>query len=187
MREGHLFVTLIDDPLIIAHTRWHCRRRLFGRIATASNETAMAADDAQPAVEVRNGGAPARPPQPLVFGPNKAESWNIFRRRWSHYCTLSDIATKPRNYQVAMLETSLGDEAMRLYDGFQFEAPQEHRTTTEILSTFDEFAIEEANETCERYKFNSRKQEDGESFEDFHADQICCPIHWRYHNVEQKR
>ena len=110
-------------------------------MATASNETAMAADDAQPAVEARNSGAPARPPQPLVLGPNKAESRKIFRRRWSNYCTLSDIAAKPRNYQVAMQEHSLGDETMRLYDGFQFATPQEHRITTDILETFDEFAI----------------------------------------------
>ena len=134
-------------------------------MATASNETAMmAADDAQPAVEARNSGAPARPPQPLVSGPNKAESRKIFRQRWSNYCTLSDIATKPRNYQVAMPENSQGDEAMRLYDGIQFATPQEHRTTTEILAAFDEFAIGEANETFERYKFNSPKQEDGDSF-----------------------
>ena len=59
---------------------------------------------------------------------------------------------------------------MRLYDGFQFATSQEHRTTMEILSAFDEFATGEANETFERYKFNSRKQEDGEMFEDFHAD-----------------
>ena len=139
-------------------------------MATASNETALAVDDAQCTVEARNSGAPVRPRQPLLFGPNKAESWKIFRRRWSNYCTLSDIATKPRNYQIAMLENSLGDEAMRLYDGFQFATPQEHRTMAEILSAFDEFAIGEANETFERYKFNSRKQEDGDSFEDFHAD-----------------
>ena len=79
------------------------------------------------------------------------------------------MAAKPRSYQVAMLENSLRDEAMRLYDGFQFATPQEHRTTTEILTAFDEFAVGEANETFERYKFNNRKQEDGESFDDFHA------------------
>ena len=138
-------------------------------MATASNEMAMAADDAQPAVEARNGGAPARPPQPLVFGPNKAESWKMFRRRWSNVCILSDMAAKPRSYQVAMLEISLGDEAICLYDGFQFATPREHRTTTEIVTAFDEFAVGEANETFERYKFNNRKQEEGESFDDFHA------------------
>ena len=116
----HLFVKLIDDTLIIAHTLALSLKsvRSVGRMATASNETAMTADYAQPAVKARNIGAPARPPQPLVFGPNKAKSWQIFRRRWSNYCTLSDIAVKPRNYQVAMLENSLGDEAMRLCDGF---------------------------------------------------------------------
>ena len=40
----------------------------------------------------------------------------------------------------------------------------------EHFSAFDEFAIGDANETFERYKFNSRKQEDGDSFEDSHAD-----------------
>ena len=79
------------------------------------------------------------------------------------------MAAKPRSYQVAMLENSLGDETMRLYDGFQFVTLQEYRTTTEILTAFDEFAVGEANETFERYNFNNRKQEDGESFDDFHA------------------
>ena len=130
----------------------------------------MAADDSQPAVEARHTGAPARPSQPLVFGPNKAESWKLFRQRWSNVCTPSDMTAKPRNYQVAMLENSLGDEAMRLYDGCQFTAQQDHRTTTEIVSAFDEFAIGEVKETFEQYMFNSRKQEDGDSFEDFHSD-----------------
>ena len=79
------------------------------------------------------------------------------------------MAAKPRSYQVAMLEHSLGDEAMCLYNGFQFATPQEHRTTTEILTAFDEFAVGEANETFERYQFNNRKKEEGESFDDFHA------------------
>ena len=82
---------------------------------------------------------------------------------------------KPRNYQVAMLENTEGDEAMRLCDGFQFTTPQEQRNTMEILSAFDEFAMGEAFETVEQYKFNSRKQEDGESFEDVHAELRMLP------------
>ena len=58
----------------------------------------------------------------------------------------------PNHEIVVMLKNSLGDEAMRLYDGFQFATPQEHHTTVEILSAFDEFAIGEANETFERRK-----------------------------------
>ena len=47
-----------------SHTDWHCRRSIFDRMATASTKTAMAVlvDDAQPAVEERNWGAPAKPP-----------------------------------------------------------------------------------------------------------------------------
>ena len=109
-------------------------------MTTASNETAMAADDAQSAVEARNGGALAKPPTTHIRA-KQGRIVKIFRRRWSNVCTLSDMAAKPRNYQVAILENSLADEAMRLYDGFQFTTPQEHRTTTEMLSAFDEFGI----------------------------------------------
>ena len=39
----------------------------------------------------------------------------------------------------------------------------------EIIQAFDEFAIRESNETFERYKINSRKQEDDEHFHNLYA------------------
>ena len=82
---------------------------------------------------------------------------------------LSRIADRPSDYQVTMLENSLGDEAMRLYEGFTFPPPDAQRTTEKLIQTFDEFAIGESDETFERYTFNSRKQEEGDSFDNFYA------------------
>ena len=39
----------------------------------------------------------------------------------------------------------------------------------EIISKFDSFAVEEENETYERFIFNNRDQKEGETFESFHA------------------
>ena len=42
---------------------------------------------------------------------------------------------------------------------------------TEIIQAFDDFAIGEANETYERYLFNSRVQKDGDTFDMFLSSQ----------------
>lgn len=105
----------------------------------------------------------ARPPRPLVFGHNKAESWKMVSG------ILSPIADRPSDYQVTMLENSLVDETMQLYEGFTFPPPGAQRTTEELIQAFDEFAIGDSDETFERYTFNSRTQEEGESVDNFYA------------------
>ena len=56
-------------------------------------------------------------PERLVFSGNKADSWNLFFKRWSNYALLTQLDCKPREIQVAILENCLGDDAMRIYQG----------------------------------------------------------------------
>ena len=61
----------------------------------------------------------------------------------------------------------MGDQALKTYNGFQFESDSEHRTVDEIMQKFESFAVGEVNETYERYVFNKRNQNEGETFESF--------------------
>ena len=110
-----------------------------------------------------------KPPPPLSFEGNISENWRYFKQKWGHYVILTKLSQQSREYQVALLLHTLGDEALRVYNGFQFTTPEEDRTIAEITAQFDTFAVGEVNETYERFIFNKRDQKDGESFESFLA------------------
>ena len=65
----------------------------------------------------------------------------------------------------------MGDQALKTYNGFQFESDTEHRTVDEIMQKFESFAVGEVNETYERYVFNKRNQNEGDR--DIRKFSIC--------------
>ena len=117
----------------------------------------------------QNIGAAVKPPQQLVLTGDKVTTWKIFKKRWTNYALLTNLSTKPREYQVALLENCLGDDAVTLYEGFSFTTEDSERTTKEIIQAFDDFVKGDVSETFERYTFNNRKQEEGETFNDYYS------------------
>ena len=111
-----------------------------------------------------------KPPQQFSLGSNVLESWKIFKQRWHTYTILSELDVKPRNVQVALFIHSLADDALKVYNGFQFNTPDDSRTVSEVISKFEDFVVGEVNETYERYLFNSRCQQEGEVFDKFLSD-----------------
>ena len=111
-----------------------------------------------------------KPPDPLVIRDNKTEAWKLFKRRWNNYALLSELEKKSKEYQVAMFENCLADDAMRIMNSFTFTTPSADRTVKEIMEKFEEYAIGELNETMERYAFYKRAQQEGEDFENFLMD-----------------
>ena len=110
-----------------------------------------------------------KPPHSLNLEVNVSDNWKIFKQKWSNYNILTNLQQHPREYQVALLLHTLGDEALKVYNGFNFTTPDDERTVNEIIEQFDKFAIGETNETYERYIFNKRDQSEGETFESFLA------------------
>jgi len=110
----------------------------------------------------------ARPPPPLNFTEDKVEAWKRFKTRWGSFMLLSSLETVDRKLQIAQLQNCLGDDALKLLDGFKFDTPNEERTVKEVL--VEEYVIGQVNETLERYKFGKRCQAEGESFSKFLAD-----------------
>ena len=72
--------------------------------------------------------------------------------------------------QVALFLHTLADDALRVYNGFQFDNDDSERTVNDIIEKFEDFAVGEVNETYERYLFNRRCQEEGEVFDKFLSD-----------------
>ena len=54
---------------------------------------------------------------------------------------------------------------MKIFNGFQFDSPDDRNNLSKIIEKFDQYTIGELNETFERYNFNSRSQEENESID----------------------
>ena len=70
---------------------------------------------------------------------------------------------------VATFLSSIDDDALKVYNGFQFGTPERDRSVSEIIAQFERYSIGETNETYERFVFNNRQQNEGETFESFLA------------------
>ena len=78
----------------------------------------------------------------------------------SHPPGISGPGKKRRDsYQIAPFLHVLGDDALKVYNGFQFDTTEENRTVAEIIQKCDGFAVGEVNETYERFVFNSKPRE----------------------------
>jgi len=108
-----------------------------------------------------------RAPQPLNIDSNLAENWRLFKQKWHNYAIITNLPHQARDYQVALFLHTIGDEALKVYNGFKFDTPDAERTIDDIIQKFEIFAVGEINETYERYVFNRRDQLEGESFEAF--------------------
>ena len=111
-----------------------------------------------------------RPPQPFSVGGNAAENRKMFKQRWSSYTILSGFENLERKVQVALILNLLADDALKAYNGFQFDTPDEERTVKEIMEKMEKFCVGEVNQTYERFIFNSRKQSEGEPMDAFISD-----------------
>lgn len=110
-----------------------------------------------------------KPPQSLCIDSNVSTNWKLFKQKWHNYAIITYLDRQPVAYQTALLLHTLGDEALKIHNGFQFATPEEQRTTAEIIQSFDNYAVGEVNETYERYVFHTRKQEESESMEAYIA------------------
>ena len=107
-----------------------------------------------------------RPPPPLSLDGNVCESWKLFKQKWLNYAIITNLSTRTREYRVALFLHTIGDEALKVYNGFTF-ADENTVTVNDIIGKFDTFAVGEVNEIYERFIFNKRQQGEGESFESF--------------------
>jgi hypothetical protein len=104
-----------------------------------------------------------QPPTNLdISDKHRAENWTAFKQRWANYAILTQLNKQPEDYQVALFPYSIGAEAVKTFNTFDI-TEESKACLKDIIEAFDKFAIGEKNETYERYKFNSKNQQENES------------------------
>ena len=103
-------------------------------------------------------------PAPLNLRDNIAGEWRRFKNQWQNYEIATDLTEATEAKRAAIFLTCIGTEAYERFMSFDL-SPEDAKKVTTIIQAFDRYCEGEVNVTYERYTFNRRDQEPGESFD----------------------
>ncbi len=104
-------------------------------------------------------------PPKLEMKGNLSANWKRFRRMWDNYEIAQRLRAQDNSLRTATLLSAIGTDALDIYDGLHFDREQDKTNITIVLRKFEAFCVGTTNETYERYLFNKRDQESGESID----------------------
>ena len=109
------------------------------------------------------------PPAPLeIHDPNVGERWKMFLPAWGIYALAKELNKKGEPVQVATVLTVIGEEAREVYSTFNNWAEDgDDKKIKPVLKTFGDYCEPRKNISFERYKFNRRVQEPGETYDQY--------------------
>ena len=106
-------------------------------------------------------------PGKLDLRGNLAVNWKKFRRIWEIYEIATHLNKQDSSLRVATLLSSIGSDVLDIFDGLSFDTEAEGQDINRVLEKLEAYCIGETNETYERYVFNKRDQQQGESFDSY--------------------
>ena len=107
------------------------------------------------------------PPSPLVVDVNTADNWKMWRQTWENYCIIAGLGTQPEDYKCALLLHSIGTDALGIYNGFKFTEGEDRNKMADIITKFEQHFLGQTQEFFERFQFNRRNQEPGETIDQY--------------------
>lgn len=109
------------------------------------------------------------PPAPLeIHDPNAAEKWKKFLLAWNNYSLATELNKKTEGVQVATLLTVIGEEARDVYSTFSdWAEADDDQKIQPVLKKLGEYCEPRRNIPFERYRFNPRVQEPGETYDQY--------------------
>ncbi len=110
------------------------------------------------------------PPGPLILQGNVAETWRRWKQRFELYLIASGNETKGEDIKSAILLHAVGEEALKIYNTFTWDAVGDDRKTQKILEKFTSYCKPKRNIIWERHVFNTRSQQPDESIDQYATD-----------------
>lgn len=106
-------------------------------------------------------------PSRLNLAGNISENWKKWKQVWDSFEIASRLNQQEDKYRVATFITCIGTEALEVYNGLPFENEEDKNVMNTVLELMERHCIGQTNVIYERYCFNNRKQESGESFDTY--------------------
>ena len=119
------------------------------------------------------------------FDFRNPDGWPKWIRRFERFRQASGIATQSPESQVNTLVYSMGSKADDIFQSFGLSTENAKKYDV-VKKKFDDHFVKRRNVIFERAKFNSRKQEDGESVESFITDVHSLAEHCGYDRLHDE-
>ncbi|VDI47521.1 Hypothetical predicted protein [Mytilus galloprovincialis] len=113
-----------------------------------------------------------------------AHTWKKWKEEFSLYAELA-LDGKDDKFKVKMFKYLIGSRGREVYDTLTFAETENDRTVDIVLQKFDTYCNPLKNETVERYKFNSRTQQSGESVSKYYTELKLIAAHCGYGALEE--
>ena len=106
------------------------------------------------------------PPQIELSG-NLANNWKQWKQVWSAYELVTRLNEQTDEFRVAAFITYIGPKALAIHNGLPFQSEDEKKNLAKILELWETYCLGKMNIVYERYRFNNRNQDAGESIDTY--------------------
>ena len=106
-------------------------------------------------------------PSRLDTRGNIAENWKRWKQVWDSFEIASRLNQQENQIRVATFITCIGSDALEVYNSLPFEREDDKMVMSKVLELMEKHCIGQTNVIYERYCFNNRNQENGESFDEY--------------------
>lgn len=108
-----------------------------------------------------------RAPEPLEVNGDLSENWKNFKSAFETFAIASGIEDKVSSRKAAVLTNLMGEEAKRnLFPVIDIKA-EDQKDYEKLVAALEKYCVAKANLLYSRHQFYSRKQEEGEPFDNF--------------------
>ena len=102
-------------------------------------------------------------PSRLDTRGNIAENWKRWKQVWDSFEIASHLNQQENQIRVATFVTCIGSNALEVYNSLLFEREDDKMVMSKVLEIMEKHCIGQTNVIYERYCFNNKNQENGES------------------------
>ena len=106
------------------------------------------------------------PPQIELSG-NLANNSKQWKQVWSAYELVTRLNEQTDEYRVDALITCISPKALAIHNGLPFQSEDEKKNLAKILELWESYCLGKTNIIYERYRFNNRNQDAGESIDTY--------------------
>ena len=129
----------------------------------------------------------AKPPDPLNLNDttHRGDNWKQFKRDWTYYETASKINKEEGPVRVAHLLNVIGKEGQEMFETFSL-SDTDCADIAKVLEEFEARCTSVTHVIYERYIFNKRVQEPGESLDHYLTDIIKQASRCQYGRLQDE-
>lgn len=107
-----------------------------------------------------------KPPHHLSFEGNIAENWKQFKQLFEIFMIASGYKEKTSEVRAAIFLNIVGEEAIEKFNTFDL-SDADRKDAEKVMKAMEDYCMPKSNESVDRHIFFNRKQNQGESFDEF--------------------